>query len=236
MKSILDICKEVADLAATKRPEDLFNQNNLQNNIFLSVLKSSLDSLLRYGDWPELTKEGEIRTFAKQDKYFMNEVCPDFYSLINNTIYIKDSGEKVIGAITPEDWMREKYFSSEENGIKFKFQNGMIKFLTPPPADLKIVFQYRSNAVCIDAKTFEEKSCVSKNNDIPIFDAYLVKLGVLWRWLKRNGLNYVEEFSEYEREIKKKFASSLALKDINLSAISDDAVNMGVTINVKPYK
>lgn len=236
MKTILDICKEVADLAAVKRPDDLFNSSSLQDNIFLSVAKSTLDSILRYGDWSELTKEGEIRTFSHQDKYLISAFCPDFYSLINNTIYIKDGNEKVIGAITPEDWMKEKYFSSNENGIKFKLQGGMIKFLTPPPSDIKIVFQYRSDAVCIDSETFEEKSSVSKNSDYPIFDEYLVKLGILWRWLKRNGLNYVEEFSEYEREIKKKFASSLALKDINLCNDIFNVAETGVTIHVKPNK
>ena len=83
----------------------------------------------------------------------------------------------------------------------------MFKFLTPPPANIKIVFQYRSNTVCLDSKNgMAEKSIIDKNTDIPIFDEYLVKLGVLWRWLKRNGMDYSEEYNEYEKELKKKFA------------------------------
>ena len=62
MKTILEICREVADLAATKRPNNLFDANSQQESIFLSVAKSALDSLLRYGDWQELTKEGCLRT------------------------------------------------------------------------------------------------------------------------------------------------------------------------------
>ena len=58
MKTILEICREVADLAAVKRPDDLFNTSSQQNSIFLSVAKSTLDSLLRYDNWQELTKEG----------------------------------------------------------------------------------------------------------------------------------------------------------------------------------
>ena len=237
MKSILEICQEVADLAATKRPEDLFNSASQQDSIFLSVAKSALDSLLRYGDWQELTKEGVLRTSGKRERYLLDGICPDFYSLLNNTIYIKDYHEKIIGAITPEDWMREKYFSSPANDIRFKIQNGMIKFLTPPADDIKIVFQYRSNSICYDPQQgCLEKNAITKNTDIPIFDEYLVKLGILWRWLKRNGMDYNEEYAEYLREIKKKFAGSLAIKDINLSGPYSDINDTGVTINVKADK
>lgn len=237
MKSILEICQEVADLAATKRPQDLFSSASQQDAIFLSTAKSALDSLLRYGDWQELTKEGVLRTSGKREKYLMDEVCPDFFSILNNTIYVKDNNEKLIGAITPQEWMREKYFNETSSDTKFIIQNGMIKFLTPPQDGIKIVFQYRSNITCLDAQNgYMEKSIINKNTDVPIFDEYLVKLGILWRWLKRNGMDYSEEYNEYEKELKKKFASSMALKDICLSALSDDITSQGVTIHVKTDK
>lgn len=237
MKSILEICQEVADLAATKRPQDLFNATSQQDTIFLSTAKSALDSLLRYGDWQELTKEGVLRTSGKREKYLMEEVCPDFFSILNNTIYIKDCNERVIGSITPQEWMKEKYFNETSSDTKFIIQNGMIKFLIPPQDGIKIVFQYRSNIICFDAENgMTEKSSINKNTDIPIFDEYLVKLAILWRWLKRNGMDYSEEYNEYEKEIKKKFASSLAVKDISLSAGNDDIAQQGVSIYVKSNK
>ena len=237
MKSILEICQEVADFAATKRPQDLFNSTSQQDTIFLSIAKSALDSLLRYGDWQELIKEGVLRISGQKETYLMDEVCPDFFSILNNTIYIKDYNEKVIGAITPQEWMKEKYFNETASNTKFIIQNGMIKFLTPPKDGIKIVFQYRSNTVCFDSKNgMQEKSTIDKNTDIPIFDEYLVKLGILWRWLKRNGMDYSEEYNEYEKELKKKFASSMALKDICLGVSNDDIALQGVTIYVKADK
>ena len=225
MKSILEICQEVADISATKRPHEA---------IWLSVAKMELDNLLRFGDWQELTKEGVLRTAAKKTKYIMSNVVPDFYSLLNNTVYVKDGQEKVIGAITPEEWMREKYFNCPGADIKFKLQNGMINFLTPPADGLKIVFQYRSNNIVMDGGTFEEKSILSKNSDIPIFDEYVVKLGILWRWYRRNGLDYTEEFNEYERERKLKFGTGLATKDINLAGNYFEVTDEPVFINPAP--
>lgn len=235
MKSILEICQEVADLAATKRPEDLFNKYSQQDSIFLSVAKSALDSLLRYGDWPELVKEGILRTSGNGQSYFIENICPDFYCLINDTIYIKDTNEKIIGALSPQDWMKENCFHTSYNGLKFKFQNKMIKFSGTPQDNLKIVFQYRSNTICYDPiRGYLEKDTITANSDIPVFDEYLVKLGILWRWLKRNGMDYSEEYSEYEKELKKKYASSLAVKDIEFNDIYPNILSSGEIINVNP--
>ena len=51
---------------------------------------------------------------------------------------------------------------------------------------------YKSNAVCFDGITHEPKSEITSNNDMPVFDEYLVKLGVVWRFEKRSGLDYAD--------------------------------------------
>ena len=168
-----------------------------------------------------MIKDGCLRTVEGVDCYAIKDFAPDFYCLINNTIYIKDTHERIIGAISPAQWAREKVFSHDGSGIKFRIQNGMFKFLTPPSGNVKIAFQYRSNCVVWDFESFAEKSEISANTDVPIFDEYLVKLAILWRWLKRSGLDYAEEYEEYDREIRKRFGSELALKDIHLVGHSD---------------
>jgi len=231
MKNILDICQEVADLVAVQKPKDLFSIHSQHDSLFLSIAKDTLDSLLRYGDWQELTKEGELLTARGKSSYLISDFCPDFYCLLNNTVYVKDGSEKVIGAITPEEWMREKYFNVSSINLKFKIQNGMFKFLTPPPANIKIVFQYRSSSIVYDAVGgYEEKSVISKNSDIPIFDEFLVKKGIVWRWYRRNGMPYEEEFNEYQRELKSKFGNTLSTQDIVLGS-DFNSFNSGVIIN-----
>lgn len=181
MKTILEICREVADLAAVKRPNDLFNANGQQDSIFLSVAKSSLDSLLRYGDWQELTKEAWFCTIVGKKQYRIDEIVSDFYCLLPDTIYIKDSKERIIGAVTPQQWMQEEYLCNVGTNIKFKIQNNRFVFSEEPPSNMKIVFLYRSNNIVWDFNTFEEKNRLTANTDVPIFDEYVVKLDILWR-------------------------------------------------------
>lgn len=218
-------------MAAVRRPNDLFNASSQQESVFLSIAKSSLDSMLRYGDWQELTKDGSFCTVVGKKQYAIKEIAPDFFCLLNNTIFIKDNHERVIGAITPEQWAKEKCFCNTGCGVKFKIQNGRFVFLEEPPCCVKIFFQYRSDNIVWDFNTFDEKNVLSANTDVPIFDEYLVKLDILWRWLKRNGLDYTEEYNEFQHELKKRFGAGLATRDICLA--SSDGLGEEVSNAVK---
>lgn len=228
MKNILEICQDAANLACVQEPQSLFNNSSQNNRVFQSVAKDALNGLLRYGDWQELTKDGELVTVENKTDYIIKAFCPDFFQLLNNTVYIKDANEKIIGSIRPEQWQHEKYFHSDDNRIKFKIQNSMFRFLTPPPGGIKIVFQYRSSVVAYENGMFTEKTEITKDTDIPVFDEYLVKLAIRWRLQARNGLAYQEEMSEYERECRKRFGSTLANKDICLGENSEYLPDGGI--------
>lgn len=220
MKNILAICQDVAGLVATQPPQNLFSGNSQQEAVFLSLIKDTLDSLLRFGDWPELTREGAFTTRQNHSNYLIADFCPDFFCLLNNTVYIKDRAERVVGAVTPEQWMREKYLNCPSLNLKFKIQGGLIKFLTPPDDNLTVVFQYRANTTVWEAgKNFvgREKAEATSNTDIPVFDEFLVRKGLIWRWLKRNGMDYAEEYDEYEKALRSRLAANSAVGDICLA-------------------
>lgn len=232
MSNILEIAQEAADICAAQRPTDLFDTSNQNDFIMASVVKSTLSSLMRHADWQGITRDAVLYTVDGQTEYLIDNIVPDFHSLVNSTIYIKDTFENVVGAITYERWAIEKQFHVPEIDLLFKIQNNKFIFAKNPGCR-RVYFTYRSNAVCYDAQTEEPKSQITKNTDIPVFDNYLVKLGIVWRWNKRTGMDYTEEFNEYQRELDKSFAATTAAGDINL-AFSDnifDDPNGGAIVN-----
>lgn len=231
--NILDIAKEAADICAVQRPTDLFDNTSQNDQLFASVVKDTLSSLMRHANWEALVRDATLITNECQKDYLIDEIVPDFHSFVNATIYMKDDMRNVIGSITEARWAREKQFHIPEIDILFKIQNNMFRFLKNPPEGCVIKFCYKSNAVCLDAKTQEPKPYLTANTDIPIFDPYLVKLGIVWRWNKRTGLDYSEEYNEYMKELDKSFAERKAAGDINLAYnlnIFDDP-NGGVIVD-----
>lgn len=224
--NILEIAQESADICAVQRPTDLFNSSIQNDQLFASVVKSTLSSLMRQAEWQALTREAVFHTYEGKRDYLIDNIVPDFHSLVNGTLYIVDENKKVIGAITEEKWTDEVIGGSSD---AFKIQNNMIRFVKDMGCS-EIHFTYKSNAICVDGKTGEPKKTITKNTDIPIFDEYLVKLGIIWRWNKRSGMDYQEEFNEYERELNKSFAETKASGDIKLASTFDE-LNDGVIIH-----
>lgn len=235
MANILQIAQAAADICAVQRPKDLFNSNSQNDQLFASVAHSTLASLMRRAEWQTLTREAEFVTNDGQKDYLIDAIVPDFHSLVGETLYMKGDMRFVVGAITEERWARLKQFHTPEIDVIFKIQNNMIRFLKNPGCK-KFHFTYKSNAVCLDATTQEPKPEITANTDIPVFDEYLVKLGIIWRFNKRTGLDYAEEYNEYERELNKSFAETKAAGDIALysyNGIFDDGDGVLVNVNVE---
>lgn len=235
MANILQIAQDAADICAVQRPMNLINSKAQNDQLFASVVKSTLSSLMRHADWQAITRDASFETVDGQTDYLIDNIVGDFHSLVGETLYMVDNMRMVIGAITEEKWARLKQFHTPEIDLIFKIQNNKIMFLKNP-GHLTLHFTYKSNAICFDAETEQPKPQITANTDVPVFDEYLVKLGIIWRFNKRTGLDYAAEFNEYERELNKSYAQTKSAGDIKLNACRgyfDDSDGVIVDVNVR---
>ncbi len=216
---ILSIAQEAAAIVGTEPPKTLFNKNNPQSILFLSLVNDALESLKRYGDWQQTQREACFY-ITNTTKYHIPDLVDDFFALLPDTIYIKDKKEKVIGSISPEHFMRSRVFQTSDGQVKFHLKGDTFFFVKRPPLGSKVVFQYRSNAVVKESEKVNGiclyKDMPTKDTDIPLFDWYLIKLALIWRWFKRNALPYDEAYKEYQDEVKKAFMTSRSMENISL--------------------
>ena len=232
MTNILDIAKSAANMCAVQEPATLVNPTTQNDQLFASVVQSTLDSLMRSCDWQTLEREAVLYTNDGQKNYALDTIAPDIYSIISGSLWDKGSMRSVIGGMTQESWRQHKQYHIPVVDIYFKIQNNQIMFLKNPGC-LEIRFAYRSNAVVIDQKTAEPKTSITKDSDVPVFDEYLVKLGIVWRWLKRSGMDYAEEYDEYVHELNKSYALAKAPGEINLAHVEGEiTLNEGIIADV----
>lgn len=232
MTNILDIAKSAANMCAVQEPATLVNPTTQNDQLFASVVQSTLDSLMRSCDWQTLEREAVLYTNDGQKNYALDSIAPDIYSIISGSLWDKGSMRSVIGGMTQESWRQHKQYHIPVVDIYFKIQNNQIMFLKNPGC-LEIRFGYRSNAVVIDQKTAEPKTSITKDSDVPVFDEYLVKLGIIWRWLKRSGMDYAEEYDEYVHELNKSYALAKAPGEINLAYVEGEInLNEGIIADV----
>ena len=74
-------------------------------------------------------------------------------------------------------------------------------YLDPVPTAADTgAFVYKSNWWCEDSGGNGQKAWAA-DTDVGRLDEDIMKLGIIWRWLKRKGFDYAEDFNTYEKRI-----------------------------------
>lgn len=137
----------------------------------------------------------------------------DFRRLVDNTIWDRSRFWSMRGPMSPQQWQLYKSSvigkASVQRRYRFRYVSGSQVFsIDPVPTDngSAMVFEYVSNAWCQSSGGSPQTSWQA-DTDTGILDEYLIQLGLKWRLLRRLGMSYAEELSEYEYEASKAMAA-----------------------------
>lgn len=136
----------------------------------------------------------------------------DYQRPIDNTMWDRSRYWQMRGPQSPQQWQVYKSSvigqASIQRRFRFRQVQGQTRFsIDPVPTDngSALVFEYVSNAWC-QSDAGAPQTSWQADTDTGILDEYLLTLGIRWRMLRRLGLSYNEELSEYESEVAKAMA------------------------------
>lgn len=133
----------------------------------------------------------------------------DFDHSLDNTFWDRSRFWSMRGPQSPQQWQLYKSSvigrASIQRRFRFRREGGnTVLSIDPVPTDNNsaLVFEYVSNAWCESIAGTPQIQWLA-DTDIGILDEYLLMLGTRWRVMRRLGLAYQEELSEYESEVSK---------------------------------
>lgn len=157
----------------------------------------------------------------------------DFSRAIDGTFWDRTRYWQMRGALSPQEWQgyRSSLYGKATIQRRWRFRNSdwlsssagtpatNVLSIDPIPVDngSNLVFEYNSTGWCANANTGARQSRWLADTDYPVVDGYLVGLDFKWRLLRRFGLSYSEELSEYEREADKAVARDGSTAVLNLT-------------------
>lgn len=193
--SLLSICQDTADVIGLTRPTAIVTGTDQLSRQMLGYAKKTLEEL-SIMDWPVLEVPYSFNTVADQSAYALPS---DFYREAGDTVFGKARYSQLRGSLTPGDWARQRNILPALGFYRFRiFGNPPQLNLNPTPTVAEeIVFEYQSlNRVYTlgggFSVTFED------DTDVPVVPEHLVKLGLEWRMRRTKGMDYTEEFNDYE--------------------------------------
>lgn len=146
----------------------------------------------------------------------------DYERPVDQTMWDRTRYWQMRGVLSPQQWQfyRSSIFGKTTVQRRYRFRNSdwlstatgtpsiNIFSIDPVPVDngANLVFEYVSNGWCANASTGARQTQWLADTDYAVLDEYLLTLGVKWRLLRRMGVSYNEELSEYESEVDKAVA------------------------------
>lgn len=198
MKTILELCREAADILGVERPNNLLD-NSENNRLWLNIANKVLLDLNNQ----ELKINVKNETFELKDDKRIDivEWFPDFKSYVKYThFFICDKQMRLLdmtrGVFTGNNLYACDY-------LKFNIKDNIIEILDKSNDASYIKFLYNSKVILWDYDNFTDKMILTKNTDVPIYLEDLVRKGLIYFYQKEiNSKDKFDDFMIYTKELE----------------------------------
>lgn len=172
-------------------------------------------------DWAVLTQETSFITQASQVQTTLDVTAPGLKNIINDTIWNRDLRRPVYGPMTAQRYQQVQAAVFAGPWNQFIIQRNQILFFPVPAAGQTCWFQYVTRYWC-QSVSGQGQDRFMADTDVLLLRDDLFKLGLEWRWKKAKGLEYAQEFADYEDFLADAYARDGTKDVVNMGSAKYD--------------
>ena len=206
--TLLTICQNVADFTGFERPTSVIDNNDPIARQLLALAKREGTQLVKITPWPVLLKEHTFSTSSGTAAY---SLPADFDRLVNETAFNRSDNDIFTGPLTPAQYQLQNYgtaSSGTTEKFRLKAASNALKFeIDPTPSSTQTIgFEYVSSYYSQTSGGAGQAAWAADNNT-GILPEYLMEMGLTWRFRQAHGLDYAEDYRQYQLEVRQAVAS-----------------------------
>lgn len=166
----------------------------------VELLNQEGRALTRRYDWQVLKNEATFTTVATESQgTFDSFTAPLLLSkIVNDTIWDRTAQVPICGPLSSQRWQAQKALSLSGPYSEYRIRGNQLRFNPAPPAGHSCYFEYVSKCWCTDVTNAVFRTNLGADTDTMLIDDEAMLAGLEWRWLRKKGLSYAEEFASYE--------------------------------------
>ena len=193
--SLLTLVQNSCDAIGLTRPSVVISSQDQNVRTLLSLAQTEGRELLDRHSWPASQIEKTHTSLAAELQGVMTTLAPGFSYITSSTFWDRTLTEPVTGPLSPIEWqaLTGPYSS-------YRIFGGKLYAYPAPSAGNTWVFEYQSTYFC-QSSSGTNQSAWAADTDVGVLDENLMELGLIWRFKKKNGLDYSEDFRSYEQKI-----------------------------------
>jgi len=205
--TLLSICQNVADFTGFERPSTVIDNTDPIARQLLALAQREGKQLMRTSDWAILKKEHTFSTSSGTAAYALPS---DFDRLVLETSYNRSDNDILTGPISSAEYQLVNHgmaTTGTTEKFRLKAASNALKFeLDPTPSSTQTIgFEYVSNQFC-QSSGGSGQAVWTADTDTGILDETTMEMGITWRFKAAHGLDYAEDFRQYQLEVRQAVA------------------------------
>ena len=205
--TLLSICQNVADFTGFERPTSIISNTDPIARQLLALAQREGKQLMRMSDWAILKKE---HTFSTSNGTAAYALPSDFDRLVLETSYNRSDNDILTGPISSAEYQLVNHgmaTTGTTEKFRLKAASNALKFeLDPTPSSTQTIgFEYVSNQFC-QSSGGSGQAVWTADTDTGILDETTMEMGITWRFKSSHGLDFAEDFRQYQLEVRQAIA------------------------------
>ena len=205
--TILSMCQNVADFTGFERPTSVISNTDPIARQLLALAQREGKQLMRVSDWAILKKEHTFSTSSGTAAYALPS---DFDRLVLETSYNRSDNDILTGPISSSEYQLVNHgmaTTGTTEKFRLKAASNALKFeLDPTPSSTQTIgFEYVSNQFC-QSSGGSGQAVWTADTDTGILDETTMEMGITWRFKAAHGLDFAEDFRQYQLEVRQAVA------------------------------
>lgn len=221
MDTLLTIVKDVCEEVGVPAPLTVISNVDPRAMTFLALAKKEVRELGRAKWWPSLIQFTTFPTVIAQVAY---ATPANFDKLVPSTIY-GQSTKNVRGALSPPQWADMQRYGSVYGIPGFRMLGDTINIVPAPTAVETFAYEYKRTERVLAADGVTYKNTFTADDDMPLLDDGIIRLGITWRYRYSKGLEYAEDFRMYAEAIEQQYAQELGHGELILASTFPSGTN-----------
>lgn len=228
--SLLSVAQDTCDVIGLTRPAAIITGNDQLARQILGLAKETLEEL-GLMDWPILEIPYSFNTVVGQAQYTLPE---DFGREVGDTVYVASQYSNLRGSLTAAAWQQQRdQLQAQIGRYRFRiFGLPLALNLTPVPQVVEEITMEYQTTYRVKQIDGTYKNTFFADTDVPIMPEELLKKGLKWRLRRAKGLDYSEEFDDYEKDRFARLAQMLQLGSQPIAYRSQSEIPEGLGVYV----
>lgn len=192
--TVVTVINRAQDELGLTRSSQVFSAQDDATRRMTSLLRATGDELVRRYDWQSLVTERVFTAVATEEQ--PGAIPVDLKSFINQTLYNRSEFGMVLGPEQPTDYQRIKAGPATVVWDTFRIRDNKLYVLPVPSAGTIFAFEYVSSRWIKQGETNIDD--INSDENTFRLSEDLLRMGVIWRWLRAQGLQFAAQQEEYE--------------------------------------